>query len=613
MRDKDIFISRCLNAAICIFVLVILPVIVGMSTKEEKKSEKLIVCNVDSNVQSKPDEDLYCLSQDIGNGIEFLFHVMQEKRQDETGATAEIINVKIYRKGSTEPFQQLEIDHVKQDTKPFVLCDLNADGYLDLIFGEEKSSEYRIFDSYLWSVSQQKYVCGSKKLNGYNYYAIIVNEDNRSIQVGKTRKDGYENYTYQWSNETDCELVKSFCDTRTDDGVSVRIVSFYDGEEQVLMDCEYDTEQFPYYFERYAYHNRDVFYEFYIDNPVWENIIHIDNHNKTYRLYYAQNIQYDSEYGENITGYEGHIWVVDEETRILKRLSLQSKTPYITITWEETDNDKEDGRFGRYGEYNGEPMLLIQYADNSSRICTLSEILQDPMEAVYEKSMQIDFGVKEFHIDTVKYDAITDGIYKDAYYRAISGQDMVRTLEGKEVYLKGYWFFQGDSLMEMEDEIFLENLIDNTKFYYLDFDGDGLPELVMDIIGDGLHILKYLPDEEIVEIFWGYERTPYYHLLGSGQLYYRNNMLASKALWEYDIVDANGQDSLVIFLMEDADYKPHKEDDCWDVAYWVYLDEELGLVQIDEKSYKEIAKKFFKAVEHAVTAMTFEEVFGERL
>ena len=34
----------------------------------------------------------------------------------------------------------------------------------------------------------------------------------------------------------------------------------------------------------------------------------------------------------------------------------------------------------------------------------------------------------------------------------------------------------------------------------MDFDGDGLLELVKDIIGDSLHILKYLPEEKIVEI-----------------------------------------------------------------------------------------------------------------
>lgn len=47
------------------------------------------------------------------------------------------------------------------------------------------------------------------------------------------------------------------------------------------------------------------------------------------------------------------------------------------------------------------------------------------------------------------------------------------------------------------------------------------------------------------------------------------------------------------------------------MAYFVYLDEELGMVQVDEKCYQEITEKFFDAVEHAVTEMTFEEIFEE--
>ena len=84
-------------------------------------------------------------------------------------------------------------------------------------------------------------------------------------------------------------------------------------------------------------------------------------------------------------------------------------------------------------------------------------------------------------------------------------------------------------------------------------------------------------------------------------------------MWEYDIVDADGQDQPVIYFEENADYKPHKEDEneWWDMAYFVYLDEELGMVQVDEKRYQEITGTFFDAVEHAVTEMTFGEVFGE--
>ncbi len=421
-------------------------------------------------------------------------------------------------------------------------------------------------------------------------------EDSRIIQVDKSKNGVCEKCTYKRSDGAEDELLKSFYKTRTDDGVSVRIVSYCNGEEKVLTDCEYSTVQFPYYFERYfnAADADDIFNRFYEDDFVWEKTIYAEEISKEYILYYAQEIRYDSVDKEKVTGYEGHLWVTDEDTRIVKRLFWQSEAPYAKITWEES-------------------VISIQYADGSDKTCTLEEILKDPAEAVCEKSMQIDYSVKEYAIDTEKVDARTDEIYKDAYYRALSGQDMVRTLEGEEVYLKEYWFFQGDSDMEMPDEVFLENLIENTKFYYMDFDDDGLPELVTDIIGDGLHILKYLPDEEIVEIFFGYERMPYYNLLGSGQLYYQNPTLANKDMWRYDIVDADGQEHPVVYFEENTDYKSHKEDEneWWDMAYFVYLDEELGMVQVDEKRYQEITGKFFDAVEHAVAEMTFEEVFGE--
>lgn len=421
-------------------------------------------------------------------------------------------------------------------------------------------------------------------------------EDSHIIQVDKSKNGVCEKYTYQRSNGVEDELVKSFYKTRTEDGVSVCVISYCDGEEKVLTDCEYSTVQFPYYFERYfnAADADDIFNRFYEDNLVWEKTIYAEASGKKYTLYYAQEIQYDSVDKEKVTGYEGHLWVTDEDTRIVKRLFWQSEASYTEITWEET-------------------MLLVQYADGSDKTCTLEEILKDPAEAVCEKSMQIDYSVKEYAIDTEKVDAMTDEIYKDAYYRALSGQDMVRTLEGEEVYLKEYCFFQGDSNRGISDDVFLKNLIKNTKFYYMDFDGDGLPELVTNIIGDGLHILKYLSDEKIVEIFFGYERMPYYNLLGSGQLYYQNPTYANKYMWRYDIVDADGQEHPVIYFEENADYKPHKEDEkeWWDMAYFVYLDEELGMVQVDEKRYQEITAKFFDAVEHAVTEMSFMEVFGE--
>ncbi len=391
------------------------------------------------------------------------------------------------------------------------------------------------------------------------------------------------------------EETKTLHKMKTENGVSVRIVGSRGGRERVLMDCEYDAAEFPYYFDKYAAFggNDDIFYQFYMDKFVWEKTIHANKPDRTYTLYYAQNAQYDSEDEEKAAGYEGHLWVLDEETRIVKRLFWRSDAPYIKIVW------KKNG-------------LSIQYADGSKRTCTLPELLQDPAEAVCERCMQIDFTVQEYAIDTEKCDAATDRAYRDAYDRALNGGQRVRTEKEGEVYLKELWAYQGDS--EMEDGTFLNHLIENAKFYYMDFDGDGLPELVLDMIGDGLHILKYLPGEDVVEHFFGYERVPYLHLLGSGQLYYENGMLANKSIRRYHTVDAGGRDKQVVCFMEDADYKPHREDEdvWWDTAYWVDLYDELGMVQVDEKGYRDVTKPFLEAVECAVTAKTYEEIFGDR-
>ncbi len=418
-----------------------------------------------------------------------------------------------------------------------------------------------------------------------------ADEDSHFIQVEKIKNGSYISDTYQVISETDRELVKTFCETKTEDGVSVRIANFHEGTEEVLMDCRYDTIRFPYFFERCSEDNKNIFYEFYIDQPVWEKAVRVEKSNKTYTLSYAQRIKNGGEDSEKAAGYEGRLWVTDENGKIVKRLVWQSDAPYKKVSW------KRSG-------------LYIEYADGSDRTCTQSEVLKDPAEAVHEKCMQIDFAVNEHPIDIEKYDETADQKYRAAYYRTLSGQDRVRTAEGEETYLKSYWHFQGDS--RMADEIFLDHLIENAQFYYMDFDGDGLPELVMDIIGDGLHILKYLPDEDMVEIFLGYERMPYYHLLGSGQLFYRNGMTANKSMWRYDTVDADGRVSQIVFFMEDADYKPYKEnaDHWWDTAYWIYLDEELGMVQVDEECYREVIGLFMEAVDHAVPAKEFEEIFG---
>lgn len=111
------------------------------------------------------------------------------------------------------------------------------------------------------------------------------------------------------------EETRTFYKEEIESGVSVCIVSSRGRKERVLMDCEYDTSRFPYYFNKYTTYDDvyDIFHQFYMDKPVWEKTIHVDNPTRKYTLYYAQNIKYDGEDNEKAVGYEGHLWVLDEE------------------------------------------------------------------------------------------------------------------------------------------------------------------------------------------------------------------------------------------------------------------------------------------------------------
>lgn len=551
-----------------------------------------------SSLWSDGEEGSYCLWQDVGEEKELAVQIQPAELTPDGGR---IFEIQVYWEGDEEPFQRFRTEGVAQDYSrlgydfdgdglldmlekqmPFFFADYNADGCLEINCLSQARPQ-KVF-RYFWSPSQQQFVQGPKELE--DYFVYTIDKVKRRLCVAKRPLDDNECYLYQWSNEMDCELIKTFKGTWTEskNEYLVHIVNYKDGEEQVLMDYEYDIEQYPYYIEKWWYGISDnCFMELFEDDLVWEKNIQIQDSEESCTLYYAQKDLRNSE------NYEEHLWVLDENTKLVKRLFWKSEAPYLKISWEDSQ------------------ALVIQYSDGSEKRWTLPEILKDPAREIYEWSIQIDYTVKESPLDASKYDAQTDKIYKDAYYKAVSSQVPVRGLDSEKVYLKGYF---GDYFMESTDEEYLEELIKDTKFYYMDFDGDGLPELIMDVMGAGLHILKYLPEEDVVEIFFGYYRMPYYNLLGAGQLYYHNPCTANQDIWKYDIVDADGKDSLVVYFWETYAYDP-ADDDGWIATYWVSLDDEFGMVKVDEESYQEITKNFFAAIKNAPSEMEFEEIFGK--
>ncbi|MCM1536366.1 MAG: hypothetical protein NC126_10635 [Clostridium sp.] len=540
------------------------------------------------------EEGSYCLRQDVGEEKDILVWIKPVKNlSDESRA----YTIEVYWEKEEKPFQSIPADNVQitnvssylyntyyVDKLPFSFQDFNVDGYLDISFVEASSP--KVFSHYIWSPTRQRFVRGPKELEECLHY-YIYDENNRRFEVTKEGMNTDSVYYYQWSGETDCECIKTFYAEREEKGneVVVRIRDHRDGEDRIIMDYRYNLENYPYEINKYW-----IVYSFFTvfcqDNFLWQETVRDRASGKNYTLYYAQ--EFKTNYMGDATGeIEGHVWALDEDTKLVKKLFWMEPAACEKAGWEEGQ------------------ALVIRYCDGSEKKWTLSEILKDPAEEIYKRGMQIDYTVKEFPIDTEKYDAQTDKQYKDAYYKALSSQTPVRDSES-EIYLKKY-FRDAD----MEDEKYLEDIIDSTRFYYMDFDGDGMPELIMNVAyGDGLHILKYLPDEDVVEFFFAAYRMPYYDLMGAGQLYYDHGTIANKWQQAYDVVDKDGQTKRAAYFLEEYDYLYH-EDDSWKGTYWVDLNDELGMVQVDEMRYYELISRFTDALKDAPAEMSFEEIFGD--
>ena len=118
--------------------------------------------------------------------------------------------------------------------------------------------------------------------------------------------------------------------------------------------------------------------------------------------------------------------------------------------------------------------------------------------------------VRESPVDTVRYDAQTDRIYKEAFLKAITGQAPIRYRDRQ-----GTTTYRGllPDGVGMGEEAFLK-AVRQSDFFYQDYDGDGLPELIIDT--EGPCVLKYHPKEDQVELYQQKEQG--WHPLGAGQM-----------------------------------------------------------------------------------------------
>lgn len=222
-------------------------------------------------------------------------------------------------------------------------------------------------------------------------------------------------------------------------------------------------------------------------------------------------------------------------------------------------------------------------------------------EAVVSRIKEIDFTVREYPVDTERYDDRADQIYKEAFFQVISNQLPLRYDDNGAVYYRN--LLRG--MYGVTDDEFIEYVVKAAEYHYLDFDGDGLPELVIDSAIDGPCIFKYNQEEERAELYMGYFSGG--HLLGSGQLYCHNAGSANQSSYFYTVLEENGEFRQINFMTY-ADYNEEQED--WNRYYEVSFDE-LEEVPVDEETWNDITKDFFAMTKQGILPVTFEEVFGD--
>ena len=218
-----------------------------------------------------------------------------------------------------------------------------------------------------------------------------------------------------------------------------------------------------------------------------------------------------------------------------------------------------------------------------------------------EAIKNLDFSSKEYPVNREIYTPEVEQEYKEAFYMTITNQVPLEYEEERTVYFRDH--LRG--VADLDDIEFIEQFVKNRKFCFIDCDGDGLPELVMDIGINGFCILKYLSEEQKVESYhWLNE---YEVLLGSNQIGYCNPTSANNTRYGYKILDESGEVENQIY------FTVYYGEDRKQYEVFTFGSENIEKMSayLNQEQWDEVTKDFFAALDCPVTMMSFKEAFGE--
>ncbi len=227
-------------------------------------------------------------------------------------------------------------------------------------------------------------------------------------------------------------------------------------------------------------------------------------------------------------------------------------------------------------------------------------------EIVCEKLRLIDFTIREYPINTEVYTEEINREYKEIFLGVLFNQIPIQLDDGEQSYFNEIDLRDKESSEEDYTKIIKQYM----NYYYLDFDGDGFPELIVEPRGGnvrfgGPRIFKYDRDSKKVYVD-GY-RFMKYRPLCAGKFYYEDNGGASAIRYGYQEINSQGK------IIEEATFQ---------LVYPAYENPERYFitsvgefenvnVEIDKESWDEMLHDFFEAKDNAVEGITFDELFSD--
>ena len=254
---------------------------------------------------------------------------------------------------------------------------------------------------------------------------------------------------------------------------------------------------------------------------------------------------------------------------------------------------------------------VVNNVNDSGVLCI--EQTEEEISQIYDICKNFNFAIQEYPINTDVYDSDMDREYKKAFLKYLFHTVDVTYDEDdeEETFFYDFALEFGAGAAQFSNDDYLEAMENRVQYWYLDFDGDGMPELVVYLKGVMYKpiILKYKSEEQRVYVYvYG---SNHWNFLCSGNLYYDDPTSAGinrYALSRYNIF---GNEVITfefnIQIMEDCSREYtisyHNEEDMNNII-------EASAI-VSEEMWNELTKDFFYAIDNVPPSMTFHEVFGE--